>query len=311
MKVFISWSGTKSKNIGEIFRRWIPGVVQAVKPYFTPDDIAKGARWATDVAKELSDSKLGIFILTAENLTAPWIMFEAGAISKQIDTSRVCPLLFGLSPTDVKGPLEQFQCSAFSKMEVHKLLKSINGALCENALDSVIFDKVFDMWWPGLEADVAAVLQSETDSSNLKPQRSETDMLEELVTLARRTHTAVANGRTSRPFSPMAIEDLATRYAALLEQLVTTPPSPEYYQSIVDLAKPVRHIIERAHRPDDTASDHLVVFNAAYSRLPSPSDEELQKAGLRPTSEEVKRMPDAKQIKEDACQPKPTRDESA
>ncbi len=38
MKVFISWSGTKSKKIAEIFRKWIPGVIQAVKPYFTPDD---------------------------------------------------------------------------------------------------------------------------------------------------------------------------------------------------------------------------------------------------------------------------------
>jgi hypothetical protein len=40
MKVFISWSGEQSKEIAEAFRNWLPGVLQAEKPYFSPDDIA-------------------------------------------------------------------------------------------------------------------------------------------------------------------------------------------------------------------------------------------------------------------------------
>ncbi|WP_165788483.1 hypothetical protein [Stutzerimonas stutzeri] len=41
MKVFISWSGDMSREIGEALRTWIPGVIQQVKPYFTPNDIEK------------------------------------------------------------------------------------------------------------------------------------------------------------------------------------------------------------------------------------------------------------------------------
>ncbi len=42
-KVFISWSGELSNKLAEAVRQWLPGVLQFVKPYFTPSDIEKGA----------------------------------------------------------------------------------------------------------------------------------------------------------------------------------------------------------------------------------------------------------------------------
>jgi hypothetical protein len=53
MKVFISWSGETSKQVADILRQWMPSVLQAVKPYFSPDDVAKGTRWANEISKEL------------------------------------------------------------------------------------------------------------------------------------------------------------------------------------------------------------------------------------------------------------------
>jgi len=44
MKVFLSWSGPQSKELAEAIRDWIPVVLQAVTPYFTPSDIEKGTR---------------------------------------------------------------------------------------------------------------------------------------------------------------------------------------------------------------------------------------------------------------------------
>ena len=115
MKVFISWSGDLSRELAEALRDWLPAVLQSVKPFFTPNDIEKGARWGKDIALELQASALGIFCLTKENLTKPWIMFEAGALSKQLDSSRVCPVLFGVESADLEGPLVQFQASPFSE----------------------------------------------------------------------------------------------------------------------------------------------------------------------------------------------------
>ena len=85
MKVFISWSGEMSNQIGEIIRSWLPSMLQSVKPYFTPSDIEKGARWNTEIAQELEDSKIGILCITRENLNSAWLLFEAGALSNKLN----------------------------------------------------------------------------------------------------------------------------------------------------------------------------------------------------------------------------------
>lgn len=46
MKVFISWSGTKSHKIGLVFRNWLPSVIQSLETYVSSEDIDKGARWS-------------------------------------------------------------------------------------------------------------------------------------------------------------------------------------------------------------------------------------------------------------------------
>lgn len=38
MKIFISWSGKLSQNLGNALKEWIPDVLQAVQCYFTPED---------------------------------------------------------------------------------------------------------------------------------------------------------------------------------------------------------------------------------------------------------------------------------
>jgi len=55
-KVFISWSGELSRKLGEALRTWLPGTLQYVRPYFTPDDIEKGTKWDSEIAKELESS---------------------------------------------------------------------------------------------------------------------------------------------------------------------------------------------------------------------------------------------------------------
>lgn len=108
MKVFISWSGEKSRKLAEAFRNWIPSVLQNVRPYFSPNDIEKGSRWASEISKELASSSVCILILTRDNLNSSWIMFEAGAIARVIEQNRVCPIIFDGDLTDISGPLAQF-----------------------------------------------------------------------------------------------------------------------------------------------------------------------------------------------------------
>lgn len=184
MKVFISWSGQLSKEIGEILRKWLPGVLQSVKPYFTPDDVEKGARWNTEISKELEESQIGVMILTRENLQSSWIMFESGALSKQMGKSRVCPILFGIENTDLQGPLVQFQATAFNQDEMHKLVKTINSACGEQRLDDAVVNEVFQLWWPKLEKEVSSKVAKYKEDPKGR-LRSDRELIEEILSLVR------------------------------------------------------------------------------------------------------------------------------
>lgn len=147
MNVFISWSGATSHKVACILRDWIPSVIQAVTPYVSSEDIDKGARWSSDIAKELDGSGYGILCLTNNNVDAPWLNFEAGALSKAVDKSRVCPFLLHMERSDVTGPLLQFQSTMANESDVHKLINSINQAFPEKEqLSEERLNKVFEVW---------------------------------------------------------------------------------------------------------------------------------------------------------------------
>lgn len=185
MNVFISWSGKTSGELAKVLRDWLPSVIQAVKPYFSNDDIEKGTRGNTMLAKELEEAGIGILCLTRENLEAPWIMFEAGALSKSLDKSRVCPILFGeLSITDLQGPLTNFQASKFSKEDMLKVLATINKQSGDAALEPTVLDNVFEKWWPELEQKVKKILSSAPKDTDEKI-RGDREIIEEILMLAR------------------------------------------------------------------------------------------------------------------------------
>ena len=126
-KVFISWSGDPSRKLAEVIRNWMPSVLQFVKPYFTPDDIEKGTKWSNEITKELEESDVGILWLTRDNLNNPWILFEAGALSKNFGKSKVCTVLFGIDSSDLTGPLTGFQDTKFKKEDFEKNKAGISG----------------------------------------------------------------------------------------------------------------------------------------------------------------------------------------
>lgn len=111
MDVFISWSGERSRAAAEALRGWLPMIINALKPWLSSADIDKGTRWSTDVATRLEAAKVGILCLTPNNLHSDWILFEAGALSKTLENTFVCPFLIGLEPTDLEQPLAQFQAT--------------------------------------------------------------------------------------------------------------------------------------------------------------------------------------------------------
>jgi hypothetical protein len=243
MKVFISWSGVLSKELGEALRDWIPVVLQAVNPYFTPSDVEKGTRWSTDIARELEGSSIGILCITRENINSPWMLFEAGALSKSLEKSHVCPMLFGITNTDLAGPLKQFQTTAFEKSEVKQLLTVINNRIPEGKLTAKTLETVFEKWWPDLDEKVNSIL-SKVDAPT-EPIRSERDLLEEILQLSRLSSLRVT--RTS--LDPRAIVELAEKYVEVHDQQASNTGT---YQDALDLLKtmnaPLEYLLKQASR---------------------------------------------------------------
>lgn len=217
MKVFISWSGSNSKKLGETLRDWLPSVLQVVKPYFTPSDTEKGTRWNSEIAKELESSDVGILCITRDNLKSSWVMFEAGALSKSIDKAYVCPVLFGIHNTDLTGPLKQFQTTEFDKEDFKKLVSVINKKLGENKLSVKVLDSVFEKWWPELKTKIDIIIKK-FGQDDMEPVRTERDLLEEILNLSRVTlkHTRKA----SPSIHPDAIQELLRKYIDLHDNQV-------------------------------------------------------------------------------------------
>lgn len=151
MKVFISWSGDTSLKVAQQLREWLPYVINSIEPYVSSEDIDKGARWSTDIAKELEDSTFGILCVTKDNLEAPWLSFEAGALSKTMEKSFVTPFLFDIKRSEVKGPILQFQSTIFEKDDIKKMVKTLNKACGDSGISESRLEKSFDVWYPNLE----------------------------------------------------------------------------------------------------------------------------------------------------------------
>jgi uncharacterized protein YjbI with pentapeptide repeats len=159
MKIFISCSGTQSQKIAEELQEWIPQVINNAKHYVTSQSIRKGARWLEEISKELEAANFGLVCLTKDNLESPWIMFEAGAISKNIKDSKFSCLLFdGLKQEEVEKPLSFLQNTEFSKEEYQKLMFSINDSLKDNKISGPLLTKSFEKWWPELESKIKNII---------------------------------------------------------------------------------------------------------------------------------------------------------
>jgi len=183
MKVLISWSGRESKMVATALREWLPCVIQAADPWMSESDIAPGDRWSVELAEQLKDAHFGIICLTPKNLNAPWIHFEAGALSKIIDKSKVCPYIFDLEISDLQYPLAQFESVNSDKTGTKKLVDAINDELEGGLkLPETKLDIIFEKWWPDLEEKLKSITTSQESAA---PKRSIEDMFEEILELLR------------------------------------------------------------------------------------------------------------------------------
>lgn len=182
MKVFVSWSGEKSRDVARVFGDWLPLVLHAVEPFVSSKDIRAGTRWQAEIAKELDDTDFGLICVTKENQGAEWLNFEAGALAKSVNSSRVVPLAVDLSPADIANPLGQFQAMKLTKEDIGEVLSSMNEA-CPSPIGEANLEKAVQKWWPDLQVELVEISNRDYEAEGAPPAPARTDreLLEEVL----------------------------------------------------------------------------------------------------------------------------------
>jgi len=237
MEVFLSWSGERSRYLAKSFNEWLPSVLQYVNPFMSEQDIGLGTRWSTDIEDNLRSNNFGIVFVTPENIDAPWINFEAGALSKNLQ-SRLVPIIYDSDVTLLSsGPLKQFQSvKKFDKDSIHDLIKNINSVADDDyKLSQERLDSSFEKWWPDLDN----TLKSTPEIKEVEDDETQNDfdtqalklILNKLETLERRDSSSLntSDRRLSKQYNELielnnVIYDLKLRANLLPDTLNSFNP---------------------------------------------------------------------------------------
>lgn len=248
VKVFISWSGPRSGLLADALRDWIHDVIQSVECFCSTEDIRAGQRWNNEVNTWLADTDFGVLCVTPENMKAPWLNFEAGALAKRInDDARVVPVTLGLLPSALEEPLKQFNGVVADKAGILRLMKSI----AELANANMELERAVERWWPDLEAKLADIPASDEEVATPEPP----DVSEMFTDIMSSIRGLAGDVRHAYPSSE---RNSSVEFRAAAQQLAHN----DRLREDVAVGNPgaIRHLRERAR---EEASDHRRAVDAA------------------------------------------------
>ena len=181
MEIYLAWSGKRSEAVASAFKRWLPLVFQQLSPFFSPNDIEKGAKWANELSQKLESCHVGLLFVTPESLDSKWLLFEAGALSKISGSKVVC---IGFDDVHIGQPLSQFQNVQFKKEDITKLMSDIHQWNGTEIPPLSVVEASVEMWWSKLESEVIQALKQRHDNHTEEVESSE-DVSKEILELAR------------------------------------------------------------------------------------------------------------------------------
>lgn len=270
MKIFISWSGKRSKALAIALKEWLPLILQYAKPWVSEKDISAGERWAQAIAGELESSNFGILCITPENLRSEWILFEAGALSKSMLDAKVIPLLFGLELSDLSGPLSQFQALKVDQQGLMDVVKAIN-AVAENKAADATINQLVPALWPQLQTKLDEIPDQEPSDKHMRPQA---DILEDLVSQVR------GLGARMNDFSPEILER-EIRYRSPKHWDLDPRTMNEMMHTFVDMRESDMSLLMIAGLIRDRIPWLSEILIESYRELKTASEDDAREIGRR------------------------------
>jgi hypothetical protein len=201
VKIFISWAGETSRQVGEALHGWIPLLWDSVDPWISGRDLNKGRQWQNEIITNLRSSRFGIVCLTPDNLSRPWMLFEAGAISTLSEES-VFTFLHRVQFTQVTEPLSMFNHTASQEDDVMKMVTSLNDVLGAQKVHGPALNARFQKFWPDLKAKLEGIEIGQSVAEDA-PHRDQEAIAAEILTLVRDISKSLpAASRIKAPLEP-------------------------------------------------------------------------------------------------------------
>ncbi len=187
-------------------------MLQAVDPWMSEENLAKGKPWFDELRKALDEILYGVFCVTEESQESQWMSWEAGLLSASsvVGEKRVAPLVIGMPKGSLRGPLSIYQATETTYDDVLRLVKNINLAMTDGrSVPDNRIEGTFQLAWPTLE-NLLSEASSIPVESHRAPVKTD-DRLDKVVALLRDTQRQI--GETK---GMVNILDLRTRSLMVL-----------------------------------------------------------------------------------------------
>ncbi len=152
MRVFVSWSGKKSRKVGHKLRKWLSELFPGVKVWVSSRDIGAGKRWSRALERSLDEAQFGILCLTEKNVEKPWVLFEAGALARSV--RRLVPYRIDVIQKMLPGPLAQFQSVSATKKGTRRLVDALADEIYTRKGRPSNLELNYKKSWPHLKRDL-------------------------------------------------------------------------------------------------------------------------------------------------------------
>ena len=180
MNIFLSWSGERSRLVAEAFQQCLPLIFDRLDIYLSTS-MNKGIRWNVALNQALDKADFAILCVTKENYSAPWLIYEAGVLSKTAGADKVAPFLLDADFPKFHGPITEFQqCTVFEREDLRKLIFTVSEiyAQREKGIPPSILEGRFKMAYDdaemGLERRLKEALAVQTQEDGTEDMARKT-----------------------------------------------------------------------------------------------------------------------------------------
>ena len=188
MRLFISWSGDKSRKVAELLKMLFHKVVQSLEPWVSSEDIETGSVWFSQICNEIREVCNSVIVVTKENKENPWIMFEAGALCRGDDTNRVNVVLVDLEPSEIRAPLSAFNVVRADEDGLRRLIHNLNRRLLQEdpnipgKITDQDVDEGFNCWYRDFKEKFDKIMAEYPETEH--KVKTESEIMQEETLLA-------------------------------------------------------------------------------------------------------------------------------